>query len=468
MRRDIFTAEQEDFRLLVREFVAREIVPHYADWERAGQVPREFFRKLGDIGVMGMAIPEKYGGSGTRDYRYNVILQEEASRALVTMGTVRTQLDVILPYFLGYADEQQRERWFPGLAAGELLTAIAMTEPGTGSDLAGIKTGARRDGDCYVLDGAKTFITGGALADLVIVVCRTGPAVSSDRRAGLTLLVVEDGMAGFAKGRKLDKIGLKVQDTAELSFAGVRVPVANRLGEEGAAFGYLGHNLPQERMTIAVGSVAQARAAVSAAVAYVRERQVFGKPLASFQNTKFELAACHTEVEAGQALLDRALLALVAGELSGADAALTKLFCTEMQARVVDRCLQLFGGYGYVTEYPIARLYADARVTRIYGGTSEVMKSIISKSLGLLRGRSERAAILSRDRGPDPLDAFEEVVRRPCVLRCGYPHSGTHLARNHPRGGEAATRGARTPGRGGWRRCRGHVPASTPRPGTRP
>jgi acyl-CoA dehydrogenase len=383
MRRDIFTAEHEDFRLVIRDFVRREIVPHHPDWERAGEVPREFFRKLGDIGVMGMAIPERYGGSGNGDYLYNVILQEEAARALVTMGTVRTQLDVILPYFLAYCSGDQRARWFPGLAAGSLLTAIAMTEPGTGSDLAGIRASAVRDGDCYVLNGAKTFITGGALADLVIVVARTGDPDPADRRAGLTLLVVEDGTPGFAKGRKLDKIGLKTQDTAELSFADVRVPVANRLGEEGAAFGYLGHNLPQERMTIAVGSVAQARAALDATVAYVSQRRVFGTALGGFQNTKFELAAVAADVEAGQALLDRALLALVAGELTGADAAVTKLFCTEMQARAVDRCLQLFGGYGYITEYPIARLYADARVTRIYGGTSEVMKSIISKSLGL-------------------------------------------------------------------------------------
>ena len=383
IRRDVFTAGQEDFRLLISEFVAREIVPHYGEWEQAGEAPRSFFRALGSIGVMGMAIPEKFGGGGDPDFRYNVILQEEAARALVTMSTVRTQLDVILPYFLQYANAEQRERWFPGLATGELLTAVAMTEPGTGSDLAGMRARAVRDGDHYLLNGAKTFITGGSLADLVIVVARTADPAPGDRRAGLTLLVVEDGMPGFVKGRKLDKIGLKVQDTAELSFADVRVPVANRLGDEGAAFAYLGHNLPQERMTIAVGSVAQARAAVDAAVGYARERQVFGQPLSSFQNTKFELAACATEVEAGQALLDRATLALVAGELSGADAALVKLFTSEMQARVVDRCLQLFGGYGYVTEYPIARLYADARVTRIYGGTSEVMKSIISKSLGL-------------------------------------------------------------------------------------
>jgi acyl-CoA dehydrogenase len=383
IRRDVFTAEQEDFRLLIREFVAREIVPHYGEWEKAGEAPRSFFRALGSIGVMGMAIPAKFGGSGEPDFRYSVILQEEASRALVTMSTVRTQLDVILPYFLEYANDEQRDRWFPGLAAGELLTAVAMTEPGTGSDLAGIRTRAVRDGDHYVLNGAKTFITGGYLADLVIVVARTADPDPADRHAGLTLLVVEDGMPGFFKGRKLDKIGLKTQDTAELSFTDVRIPVANRLGEEGAAFGYLGHNLPEERMAIAVGSVTQARAAVDAAIAYARERPVFGQPLSTFQNTKFELAACLTEVEAGQALLDRALLSLVAGELSGADAAVVKLFTTEMQARVVDRCLQLFGGYGYITEYPIARLYADARVTRIYGGTSEVMKSIISKSLGL-------------------------------------------------------------------------------------
>jgi acyl-CoA dehydrogenase len=383
IRRDVFTAEQDDFRLMIRDFVEREIVPDYPEWEKAGEAPRSFFRRLGEIGVMGMAIPEKFGGSGAEDFRYSAILQEEASRALVTMSTVRTQLDVILPYFLNYANDEQRERWFPGMAAGELLTAIAMTEPGTGSDLAGMTSRAVRDGDHYVLNGAKTFITGGYLADLVIVACRTADPLPGDRRSGLTLLVVEEGMPGFVKGAKLDKIGLKAQDTAELSFSDVRVPVANRLGEEGKAFSYLGNNLPQERITIAVGSVSQARAAVAATVEYAKERRVFGKDLASFQNTKFELAACATEVEAGQALLDRAMLSLVAGELSGPDAAQVKLFASEMQARVVDRCLQLFGGYGYITEFPIARLYADARVTRIYGGTSEVMKSIISKSMGL-------------------------------------------------------------------------------------
>lgn len=382
MRRDVFDGDHEDFRKLVREFVAKEVVPRYAAWEQDGCLPRSFFERLGSLGVLGMAIPEEYGGAGRDDYRYNVVLQEEAARALVTLGTVRTQLDVILPYFLAYADDAQRARWLPGLAAGNLLTAIAMTEPGTGSDLAGIRTTAVRDGETYVLNGSKTFITGGLLADLVIVVARTSTD-PDDRRAGLTLLVVEDGMPGFTRGRVLDKMGIKVQDTVELAFDDVRVPVANRLGEEGAAFGYLGHNLAQERMTVAVGSVAQARAALDTTVDYVRERQVFDKPVASFQNTKFELAAVSAEIEAAQAMLDRAVLELVAGELSGADAARVKLFCTEMQGRAVDRCLQLFGGYGYMAEYPISRLYADARITRIYAGTSEVMKVIIAKSLGL-------------------------------------------------------------------------------------
>ncbi|WP_369188294.1 acyl-CoA dehydrogenase family protein [Streptomyces sp. R08] len=382
MRRDVFTDDHEAFRGLARDFIAKEVVPHYAEWEEAGRLPRALFEQLGSLGLLGTAVPEEYGGAGLADYRYNVVLQEESARALVTLGTVRTQLDVVLPYFLAYADRDQRERWFPGLVSGKLLTAIAMTEPGTGSDLAGIRTTAVRDGDSYVLNGAKTFITGGLLADLVIVVARTSTD-PDNRRAGLTLLVVEDGMPGFTRGRVLHKMGIKAQDTVELAFDDVRVPVANRLGEEGAAFGYLGHNLPQERMTVAVGSVAQARAALDTTIAYVKERKAFGKTVASFQNTKFELAAVAAEIEAAQAMLDRAVLELVAGELSGPDAAKVKLFCTEMQARAVDRCLQLFGGYGYMLEYPIARLYADARITRIYAGTSEVMKVIIAKSLGL-------------------------------------------------------------------------------------
>ncbi|OBG41247.1 MULTISPECIES: acyl-CoA dehydrogenase family protein [Mycolicibacter] len=382
MRRDLFTQDHESFRALARDFVEKHVVPEYANWEKAGRMPREVFEHLGSLGMLGMAIPEEYGGAGVEDYRYNVVLQEEAARALVTLSTVRTQLEVILPYFLHYTNDEQRARWFPGMAAGKLLTAIAMTEPGTGSDLAGMRTTAVRDGDDYILNGAKTFITGGIQADLVIVVARTSTD-PDNRRSGLTLLVVEEGMAGFERGRELDKMGCKVQDTAELSFTDVRVPVANRLGADGEAFSYLGHNLAQERLTVAVGSVAQARSALAATIDYVQNRNVFGSPVASFQNTKFELAAVSTEIEAAQCMLDRAVADHVEGVLSGADAARTKLFCTEMQARVIDRCLQLFGGYGYMMEYPIARLYTDARVARIYAGTSEVMKMIVAKSLGL-------------------------------------------------------------------------------------
>ena len=382
MRRRLFTEDHDAFRELARDFVEKEVAPHYPEWEKAGRMPRETFELMGSLGMLGMTIPEQYGGGGMPDFRYNVVLQEEAARALVTLSTVRTQLDVILPYFLHYANAEQRRRWFPGLAAGTLLTAIAMTEPGTGSDLAGMRTTAVRDGDDWILNGAKTFITGGSQADLVIVVARTSTD-AGDRRKGLTLLVVEDGMAGFTRGRELEKMGCKVQDTAELSFVDVRVPAANQLGIEGDAFGYLGNNLSQERLTIAVGSVSQARSAVAAAIEYTKDRKAFGTPVASFQNTKFELAACSAQVEAAQAMVDRAIEEHVDGVLSGADAARVKLFCTEMQANVVDRCLQLFGGYGYIMEYPIARLYADARVTRIYAGTSEMMKVIIAKSLGL-------------------------------------------------------------------------------------
>lgn len=382
MRRTLFTQDHEDFRLLVRDYLAREVLPKYEQWRVAGLVPRELFTSLGELGIIGTAVPEEYGGGGQDDYRYNVVLQEECARAGVTLGGLRTHLDIVVPYFLGLADDAQRSRWFPGLASGELYSAIAMSEPGTGSDLAGVATKAVRDGDHYLLNGTKTFITGGYHAELVIVVARTS-SDPGNRRAGLSLLVVEKGMPGFTVGRTLDKLGLTVQDTVELSFADVRVPVANLLGAEGTAFAYLGRNLAQERLAISVGAVAQARAALELTITYVRDRTVFGKPVAHFQNTKFELAAIAAEVEAAQTMLDAAITALVVGELSPVDAAKTKLFCTEMQGRVVDRCLQLHGGYGYILESPIARLYADARVSRIYGGTSEVMKTIISKSLGL-------------------------------------------------------------------------------------
>jgi alkylation response protein AidB-like acyl-CoA dehydrogenase len=384
MRRTVFNEDHDAFRQTIRAFLEKEAVPAFPDWEKAGRVPREFYKQCGALGILGMSIPEEFGGGGEPSYKFSAVLAEEAMRAkLGGLGALRVHMDIVLPYFLHYADEEQKRRWLPGLASGEHLTAIAMTEPGTGSDLAGIATTAVRDGDSYILNGAKTFITGGVNADLVVVVARTGKPDDGDRRGGLSLLVVDANSPGYEVGRNLNKIGLKAQDTAELSFTDVRVPVENLLGQEGRAFEYLGHNLPQERLSIAVGSVAASQAALDLAIEYVTERKAFGTPISSFQNTKFVLAECATDIEAGQALIDRALEEHDRGELSVVDAAKVKLWATELQARVVDKCLQLHGGYGYILEYPIARLYADARVTRIYGGTSEIMKTIISKSLGI-------------------------------------------------------------------------------------
>ncbi|WP_338701600.1 acyl-CoA dehydrogenase family protein [Streptomyces sp. Q6] len=382
MRRDVYTEDHEAFREVVRQFFDKEIVPHVPAWESAGLVPRDLFRRTAAIGINGLQIPEEFGGGGVEGFRFNAVVLEETGYAAATVGGLQVHLNTVLPYFLEYADDEQRRRWFPGFADGSLIASIAMTEPGTGSDLAGMATRAVRDGDDYVLSGAKTFITGGINADLVVVVARTSDD-AEDRRKGLSLLVVEAGMPGFARGRNLDKMGLKAQDTAELSFDEVRVPAANLLGAEGDAFTMLTANLPQERLTIAINAQATATAALRLAVDYVKERKVFGRRVADFQNTKFVLADCATELEAGQALVDRALAALDAGTLTVADAAKTKLFCTETQARVIDRCLQLHGGYGYMREYDISRLYTDARVSRIFGGTSEVMKSVVSKSLGL-------------------------------------------------------------------------------------
>jgi acyl-CoA dehydrogenase len=367
----------------VRQFFTKEVVPEFSAWEEAGAPSRDFYRRAGELGIVGLQVPEEYGGGGQHSFLFNAVVTEEAFRACVGLGSLRVHMDIVLPYLLRYTTREQKGRWLPGVTGGLLMTAIAMTEPGTGSDLAGIRCSAVRDGDSYVLNGAKTFITGGANASLVLVVARTCPVEEGNRRGGLSILVVEAGMAGYSVGRNLKKIGLKAQDTTELFFDNVRVPVENLLGEEGRAFEYLTHNLAQERLTIAVASMAAAASALDITVDYVKQREVFGKRLSSFQNTKFVLAGCAAKVDAGQALVDSCLRAHDAGELSVADAAKAKLFCTEMQGDVVDACLQLFGGYGYMLDYPIARLYADARVTRIYGGTNEVIKTIISKDLGL-------------------------------------------------------------------------------------
>jgi acyl-CoA dehydrogenase len=385
VRRTVFNEDHEAFRATIRAFIEAEVVPVYDEWLAAGQAPRDFYRKLGELGLFGIEVPEEFGGAGERSFKFQAVVSEECARAGVTFGGSGVHVGLCLPYVMEYATGEQKKRWLPGFVSGETMFAIAMTEPGTGSDLAGMQTTAKlsADGGHYLLNGAKTFITGGVHADRVIVCARTAPATREDRRAGISLFVVDTRSEGYAVGRKLDKLGLKASDTAELSFTDVRVPVDDLLGEEGKGFSYLGQNLPQERLAIAVGAYSQAAAAIRFAQLYVQERTVFGQSVASFQNTKFELAACKAEVDAAQAVVDRALEAHDRRELTAADAASAKLFCTEVAARVIDRCLQLHGGYGYMNEYPIARLYADNRVNRIYGGTSEVMKSIIAKSMGL-------------------------------------------------------------------------------------
>jgi alkylation response protein AidB-like acyl-CoA dehydrogenase len=382
MRRTLFTDEQDAFRESFRRFVEREVTPHYESWEREGLVPRELFAEAAKHGFVGMAVPEDYGGAGVEDFRFNAVIGEELARAGAPGFGVGLTLhnDITLPYFLHYCNEEQRERWLPGVASGELITAIAMTEPGMGSDLAGMQATARQANGDYLVNGVKTFITNGINADLVIVAVKTDP---SERHRGISLVVVERDMPGFERGRNLEKVGQHAQDTAELFFNDVRVPLENLLGDEGAGFGYLVSNLAQERISIAIWALAAAAAGLEWTLDYARERRAFGQPIGAFQNSRFALADCRAEVDVAQAYLDRAIEALVAGELTPEDAAIAKLWCTEVQGRVLDRCVQLHGGYGYMTEYPIARAWVDARVTRIYGGTSEVMREIVGRSLGL-------------------------------------------------------------------------------------
>jgi alkylation response protein AidB-like acyl-CoA dehydrogenase len=381
MNRQHYSDDHLAFGGAFRAFVNKIIVPHYQDWERAGITPRTVFAEAGRSGFLGMAIPEEHGGGGVPDFRFNQILAEQVAAAGIAGSGLGLTLhnDICLPYFLSYADETQRQRWLPGIASGQSICAIAMTEPGAGSDLSGIATAARRDGGDYVVNGAKTFITNGINADLVITAVRTG----EDRHRGLSLLVLERGMPGFERGRNLDKLGMHAQDTAELSFADVRVPVSNRLGAENEGFMLLTGKLPQERLSIAVSALAEARAAFEETLSYVKNRKAFGTTLGSLQNTKFTLAEIATEIDVTQVFIDQCVDRLNADDLSVTDAAQAKWWATELQGRTVDRCLQLHGGYGYMSEYTISRRYADARITRIYGGATEVMKSVVSKSLGL-------------------------------------------------------------------------------------
>lgn len=379
MDRTIFTDEHRMFRDAVRRFIEKEIAPHHDQWEKDGLVPRDLWLKAGAQGFLCMDAPEACGGGGVKDFRYAAIMTEEQARTNCTGPGFALHNDVALPYILNYGTEEQKTRWIPALATGERILAIAMTEPGGGTDLANMQTRAIRDGDHYILNGAKTFITNGILNDMVIVACKTNPA---EQHAGISLLVVERDMPGYTRGRNLEKVGWHAQDTAELFFEDVRVPVENRIGEEGAGFMYLVSQLPQERLVIAVGALAAAEAALDWTISYCKERTAFGKPIGSFQNSRFKLAEMKTELQIGRVFIDRCIMEHNEGSLTAIDAAMAKYWTTDLQHRVVDQCLQLHGGYGYMLEYPIAKAYTDMRWGPIGGGTNEIMKEMIGRSMG--------------------------------------------------------------------------------------
>jgi acyl-CoA dehydrogenase len=380
MRRTIFEPEHDHFRESVGNFLRRAAAPHADAWEAAGEVPREFWLDAAKQGMVGFEVPEEYGGLGLEDFRFNAVIDEEVAYTGAVGDGFMMQNDILAPYLLDLTDDEQKQRWLPPFVTGELIAAIAMTEPGAGSDLQGMTCLARRDGDHYVLDGAKTFVTGGIVADLVIVAARTKPEGGKD---GFSLFAVERDTPGFERGRKLEKSGRWAQDTAELFFDGARVPVENRLGEEGRGFRYLMVNLPRERLSMAVSAVAAAEHALEITLAYVKDRTAFGTPIGSFQANRFSLAELVTKTAVARTYVDRCIAALVAGELTPAEAAGAKAWTTDLQCEVVDRCVQLHGGYGYMREYEISRLWRDARVQRIYGGTNEIMYEIVGRSLGL-------------------------------------------------------------------------------------
>jgi alkylation response protein AidB-like acyl-CoA dehydrogenase len=380
MRRTVFRSEHEQFRATVREFIAREVAPNTDTWEAGGIVDREVYRAAGKHGVIGFNVPEEFGGGGVDDFRFNAVVCEELAKAGSGTPSLTLHNDIVAPYLVSLGTAEQKRRWLPGFAAGELIGAIAMSEPGAGSDLAGITTSAVRVGDDWVLSGAKTFVSAGINSDLVIVVTRTDPEAG---HRGFTLLVVERDMARFSRGRNLEKMGKKAEDTAELFFDQVPVPSANVLGEVGRGFYHLMHNLPSERMSIAITAVAAARAIFDRTLEYARSRTAFGQPIGSFQHNRFVLAELDTELDVAQTYLDRCLTAVVEGELTAVEAAKAKWWTTELAKRVVDACVQLHGGYGYMLEYPVAKAYVDSRIQTIYGGTTEIMKEIIGKSLGV-------------------------------------------------------------------------------------
>ena len=380
-QRSIYDSDHEAFRDLVRHFADKHGRPNAERWDAEGKVDRWLFTEAAEAGILGFAIPEEFGGAGLSDFRFNAVMGEELARDPVSSGLacIALQNDIVFPYFLDLTTQEQKQRWLPGIAAGELVTAVAMTEPGTGSDLAGIRTTAVRDGDAYVLNGSKTFISNGQNCDLVVVAARTSP----DKHRGLSLLVVEADAEGFSRGRNLDKIGLHAQDTSELHFTDVRVPAGNLLGAEGAGFAGLMANLPQERLSIAAAAVAATEGVLQRTVEYVKERTAFGQPVGSFQNSRFTLAEIATTVQVNRVYIDDCIRRHVDGDLSAEEAAAAKWWCTEQYVAAVHRCLQLFGGYGYMREYRIAQDYEDARISTIYGGTTEIMKEIVGRSMGL-------------------------------------------------------------------------------------
>jgi len=380
LQRDIFTSEHDAFRDMVRAFIARNITPYHEQWERDRVVSREVWRQAGAAGLLGIEMDEKYGGGGNPDYTYYLIMNEELARAGAHGPGFSVHNDIVGQYLVRLVTPEQAQRWLPGYCSGELITAIAMSEPGAGSDLQGIRTTAVRDGDDWILNGQKTFISNGQLCDLVIVFARTDPDAG---HLGYSLLMVERGMAGFERGRNLEKVGMHAQDTSELFFSDVRVPAANLLGEPGNGFVALMQNLPRERIAIGATALAGAEHVFATTLDYCRQRQAFGRPIGSFQHSRFQLAEMATELAVARAFTDRAITEHVAGRLTTEDAAMVKWWDTELCNRVVDRCVQLYGGYGYMREYPVARAFADGRVQSIFGGTTEIMKEIIGRGLGV-------------------------------------------------------------------------------------
>jgi long-chain-acyl-CoA dehydrogenase len=380
MEQHLYEPVHEEFRELCREFLAREALPHHEAWEKAGIVDREVWRKAGAAGLLGMDVPEEYGGGGQQDFRFNAVLVEEIVGSGCSGLGFGLHNDVVAPYLVELTSEEQRKRWLPGFCSGDIVTAIAMSEPGAGSDLAGVRTSAVRDGDEYVLNGQKTFITNGEMADLVVVVAKTSPAEGAH---GVSLIVVERGTPGFTRGRRLEKVGLKANDTAELFFDDCRVPAENLLGTENHGFYQLMANLPRERLGIAVAAVAAAERILAITLEYARSREAFGRPIGTFQHNRFLLAELDTEVTIARTFLNHCIAEFNAGRLSVVDAAKAKWWTTELQNRVADRCVQLHGGYGYMLEYPVAKAWLNSRVQTIYGGTTEIMKEIIGRGLGL-------------------------------------------------------------------------------------